>query len=237
MAGEMILIVDDEMEIGGLLGMYLQKEGYRYHVSMNGAQALQFVEELEPDLIVLDVFLPDLDGYELCRQLRTMTTAPIMFLSCRDTELDKVVGLSVGGDDYLSKPFSPPELVARIKAHLRRSQMQLHRLTVKSKSILSSKSLQVHLDSHEVYVDGEKIELSAKEYQLLSYFMLNSKQVLSFDQLLLNIWGMENEVETKTLQVHVGNLRKKIEKDPAKPQRLVTVRGTGYKFNEAARTI
>lgn len=238
MPGEMILLVDDESDIGEIVSLYLTGEGFQFRQAADGRGALQMVQELSPDLILLDVFLPDVEGFELCRQLRVMTDAPIVFLTCKDTEMDRIIGLSVGGDDYMSKPFSPLELIARVKAHLRRNRM-LRRPSAEPprNNHLASPSIRVDLLSHEVYLNGSLIELSAKEYQLLTYFMRHPKQVLTAEQLLRKIWGFDHGFDSKTLQVHIGNLRRKIEDDPSRPERIITLRGTGYKFCEDAEAI
>jgi DNA-binding response OmpR family regulator len=237
MTRELILTVDDEIRIGELVGMYLTKDGFRHLSATSGKQAIELAENEQPSLIVLDVLLPDMEGYELCARLRQKTDVPIVFLTCKDTEIDKVVGLSVGADDYVSKPFSPIELVARIKAQLRRNRIVRDRIAPVVSNSITSDHVQLKIDAHEVYVDGVKVELSAKEFQLLSYLMQNARQVLTTERLLSHIWGYENSLDTKTLQVHIGHLRKKIERNPAAPERIVTIRGIGYKFDEPIKEI
>lgn len=237
MPGELILTVDDEVRIGELVGMYLSKDGFRHLSATSGKQAIELAENEQPSLIVLDVLLPDMEGYELCARLRQKTDVPIVFLTCKDTEIDKVVGLSVGADDYVSKPFSPVELVARIKAQLRRNRIVRNRQIEETSAIISSEHVQLRIDAHEVYVDGTRIELSAKEFQLLAYLMQNARQVLTTERLLSHIWGYESSLDTKTLQVHIGHLRKKIERNPAAPSRIITIRGIGYKFDEPIKDL
>lgn len=233
MPGELILTVDDEVRIGELVGMYLSKDGFRHLSATSGKQAIELAENEQPSLIVLDVLLPDMEGYELCARLRQKTDVPILFLSCKDTEIDKVVGLSVGADDYVSKPFSPVELVARIKAQLRRNRIVSNRQSEAIPSaVITSEHVQLRIDAHEAYVDGKRIELSAKEFQLLAYLMQNARQVLPAERLLSHIWGYDCSLDTKTLQVHIGQLRKKIERNPSSPSRIITIRGIGYKFDE-----
>ncbi|WP_224724700.1 winged helix-turn-helix domain-containing protein [Paenibacillus vietnamensis] len=233
MPGELILTVDDEIRIGELIGMYLGKDGFRHVTATSGRQAIELTENEQPSLIVLDVLLPDMEGYELCARLRQKTDVPIVFLTCKDTEIDKVVGLSVGADDYVSKPFSPVELVARIKAQLRRSRIAGNKQAEEQpSSVLSSRHLRLRIDAHEAYADGKRIELSAKEFQLLAYLMQNARQVMTAERLLSHIWGYDSSLDTKTLQVHIGNLRKKIEPNPSSPTRIVTIRGIGYKFDD-----
>lgn len=233
MSREQILIVDDEPDISELVGMYLDREGFRFQAVTTGADALALAPTLQPQLIILDVQLPDMEGYELCAKLRQTTSAPILFLTCKDTETDMVVGLSVGGDDFVSKPFSPVALLARIKAHLRRSKLSAAAAgNIVDKSWLGSGALRINTMSHEVMLNGEPVELSAKEFQLLALLISHPKQVLSFQQIMDRIWGYHSETETKTLQVHIGTLRKKIEKNPAKPASIINVRGIGYKYHE-----
>lgn len=211
MSGELILIVDDEPDISELIGMYLDKEGYPFRTASSGAEALRLVAAFTPQLIILDVQLPDIEGYELCSQLRKTTTVPILFLTCKDTEMDMVIGLSVGGDDFVSKPFSPLTLLARIKAHLRRSKLVV--ASAEGGSVKDAwtgvGSLQINRLSHEVMLDGRPIELSTKEFQLLAMLMSHPRQVLSFEQILQRIWGYHSDTDTKTLQVHIGTLRKR----------------------------
>ncbi|MFD1954184.1 winged helix-turn-helix domain-containing protein [Paenibacillus thailandensis] len=237
MPGELILTVDDETKISELVGLFLQKDGFRHRMATSGKQALEIAATDRPSLIVLDVLLPDMEGYELCSRLRQTTDVPILFLSCKDTEIDKVVGLSVGADDYVSKPFSPVELIARIKAQLRRNRIVRSRGEDASPAAIASEHVRLSARTHEAFVDGKPIDLSAKEFQLLSYLMRHPKQVLTAERLLTAVWGYDSTLDTKTLQVHIGHLRKKIEPDPANPKRIVTIRGFGYKFDEAVKPV
>lgn len=233
MSREHILIVDDEPDISELIGMYLDKEGFSFRTAATGAEAVRLVAELQPQLIILDVQLPDIEGYELCTQLRKTTTVPIMFLTCKDTETDMVVGLSVGGDDFVSKPFRPVALLARIKALLRRSKIgSPGKERAVDNAWLGEGAVRINTLSHEATLDGRKVELSTKEFQLLSLLMSHPKQVLSSDQIMERVWGYHSETDTKTLQVHIGTLRKKIERNPAKPSTIINVRGIGYKYHE-----
>ncbi|GIM45087.1 two-component response regulator [Collibacillus ludicampi] len=234
MAGEYILVVDDEKEIGELLALYLKRERFLYDVVSTGQDAIVKVQNEKPDLVILDVFLPDLEGYEVCKELRKYTDVPILFLSCKDSEWDKVIGLSIGADDYISKPFRANELIARIKAHLRRNRkLKQHVSMIQAEPcILSSQSLKIDLKQHEAFLHNKQLDLSAKEFQLLAFFMNHPKQVLSTEHLLSKIWGYEVAIDTKTVKVHIANLRKKIENDPKEPEKIITVKGVGYKFNE-----
>jgi DNA-binding response OmpR family regulator len=233
-----ILLVDDEQEIRELVGMYVSKEGYQFYEAGNAEEAFQQVKTIQPDLIILDVCLPDLDGIELCRRIRHLTKAPLLFLSCKDSEIDKVVGLSVGGDDYIGKPFSMNELLARIKAHLRRYHSLQNEVTIKhSKNILRSHSIQLNPVKHECYAGGKPITLTSKEFQLLHFFMKHPQQVFNAEHLLEKIWGYDTEADMKTVMVHIGKLRKKIGDDPKNPSIIITIRGAGYKFNEEVQKI
>ncbi len=233
MSKAQILIVDDEPDISELIGMYLEKEGYSFTAATTGAQAIRLNAELHPELIVLDVQLPDMEGYELCTQLRRTTNVPILFLTCKDTEMDTVIGLSVGGDDFVSKPFSPVALLARMKAHLRRSKLgTAGKEAPVDNAWIGAGPLRINTLSHEVTLEGQMIELSAKEFQLLALLMKHPKQVLSFAQIMERVWGYHSEADTKTLQVHIGTLRKKIERNPAKPSAIINIRGIGYKYQE-----
>lgn len=240
MAHEHILIIDDENEISEIIGLYLTKEGLTYSVATSGQSGIDTVINKKPDLILLDIFLPDFDGFEVCRKIRTFSKTPILFLSCKDSEFDKIIGLSIGADDYISKPFSVNELVARIKAHLRRIQIfQEEKITSQGESgnslkVLISESLKLDMKKHEVYIRNRQLHLPAKEFQLLCLFMKHPKQVFSIEHLLDKIWGFDEFVNTKTVIVHIGSLRKKIEKNPRNPKIITTIRGVGYRFNEMA---
>lgn len=229
MAGEKILIVDDEPEMSQLISMYLEDERYQVKVAENGKQALKLARTEKPDLIILDIFLPDMDGVEVCQELRHYTSVPILFLSCKSDDIDKIVGLRVGGDDYITKPFSPGELVARVKAHLRRSRMlgAMH----KYNHVLRFPGLEIDVAKHEIRKNHSTITVSAKEFQLLTILAQNPNRVFNPDHLFDLVWGLDDFGDTRTVAVHISNLRKKIEPDPAKPKYILTVRGVGYKFN------
>lgn len=229
MRREKILIVDDEVEIIELICLYLAREGYQTLTAYDGYGAIDMVDKSKPDLIILDIQLPDLDGFEVCLELRKVTKAPILFLSCKSEDLDKILGLGVGGDDYITKPFSPGEMVARVKAHLRRSRMQSEPVTVEH--TLQFGELTIDPKSFTVRLSGEVVTLSAKEYQLLLLLAKNPDRVYSLDQLFTQVWESPSIGDPRTVMVHISNVRKKIEPDPAHPTYIVTVRGGGYKFN------
>jgi DNA-binding response OmpR family regulator len=226
-----ILMIDDEQEIRELVGLYLTKEGYRFYEADNAEKGLSQLKNSQPDLIILDVRLPDIDGIELCRRIRHLTTAPILFLSCKDSEIDKVVGLNVGGDDYIGKPFSIHELLARIQAHLRRYKSHMNQFGDTDHTICSQ-SIRLNPKKHECYVRGNPIFLTSKEFQLLHFLMRHPQQVFRAEHLLEKVWGYDSEVDIQTVMVHIGKLRKKVEEDPKNPSIIITIRGAGYKFNE-----
>lgn len=228
MAGETILIVDDEVEIVELIGLYLRKEGYRVVSSHSGAEALSLLETHQPDLIILDILLPEIDGIEVCRRIRLTHHTPVIFLSCKNEDMDVILGFSIGGDDYMTKPFSPGQLVARVKAHLRRNQ--LAQLKEEAPQ-LSFPGLEIDLLSRSVRLNGTFVPISSKEFDLLIHLAKATGRVIPLEQLYKMTWGADSNGDTRTLLVHISNLRKKIEPNPSEPRYIVTVRGIGYKFN------
>jgi len=228
-AGELILVVDDEMEIRDLIYRYLARENYRVVTADCGVAALHMAFKHQPDLIILDILLPDYDGIEVCYQLRTRTSVPVLFLSCKDADEDKILGLGVGGDDYITKPFSPGVLVARVKAHLRRAN--LPEMDEDSSQVLRFPGLEIDLASYTVRVGDENITLPAKEFEILSLMAKTPNRLFRTEQLYNQVWKEHSIGDTRTVMVHISNLRKKIEKDPANPSYILTVRGIGYKFN------
>lgn len=226
-----ILIVDDEPSICELLKFNLNKAGYSTCEADNGNMALELVKMAKPDLIILDLMLPGIDGLEVCRIVkRQQQTAgiPIIILTAKSDEVDKIIGLELGADDYMTKPFSPRELVARVKAVLRRSQKenQLDGQLVIGK-------LKINFTSYEVYLDKEKLELTPKEYELLKLFVTNSGRAYTREQLLEKVWGYEYFGDTRTVDVHVRHLRAKLGKEPKVAESIETVRGVGYRFSES----
>ncbi|MBP1989993.1 response regulator transcription factor [Paenibacillus eucommiae] len=226
-----ILVVDDDADINELLNISLTREGYHVVSAYRGADAIPLVIQHQPDLIILDVLLPDIDGFEICRELRKTSTIPILFLSCKDEEIDKVLGLGFGGDDYMAKPFSPIELVARVKAHMRRNYL-LRKDIKEDDSILNFPGLSIDRSTHRVLVDGQQVSLSAKEFKLLFHLAQNPNRVYKNDQLFSLLWDEHFLGDPHTVMVHIYNLRKKIELNPAKPKYVMTIRGVGYKFND-----
>ena len=231
MPNEKILIVDDEKDIIDFVTLYLKEEGFQVFSAFTGKEALDLLRKNRIDLTVLDIMLPDIEGTELCLSIRKITDCPIIFASCKSNDIDKVIALGAGGDDYLTKPFSGLELVARIKAHLRRNRL------VESKkntpvSPLEYGGLSVNTDTYEVLINHEKVPLSAKEFEILALLMSNPKRIYTVEQIYETVWK-ENSLEgdSRTVIVYIGNIRKKIESDPSNPKYILTVRGVGYKFN------
>ena len=235
MTDSKILVVEDDRTLLEVLKYNLDKEGYNVLAAADGIQAVELVRRDKPDLIVLDIMLPELDGLEVCRILRREMTAPILMLTAKTEEIDKVVGLEIGADDYMTKPFSMRELLARIRAMLRRAEMMRQEATPAGKTLHSTiraGDIEIDFLRHSVSRAGSIIEVTPKEFELLSCLMKNLGLVLSRDQLLQEVWGYGFEGDTRTVDVHIRWLRQKIEADPANPRHLVTVRGIGYKFEE-----
>jgi DNA-binding response OmpR family regulator len=233
---EKILIVEDEMTLQETLAYNLKRQGYEVETAADGATALQIARQSHPDLIVLDIMLPGIDGFEVCRLLRQEMSTPILMLTAKDDEIDRVVGLEVGADDYMTKPFSMRELVARIKAMLRRVRMMREELG-KTEIIPSAQAqklifgnLVIDTYRHEVLLDGQILLVKPKEYELLLFLAQHRGQVLSREHILERVWGWDYIGDSRTVDVHIRWLREKIESDPANPNRIVTVRGAGYRF-------
>jgi two-component system response regulator RegX3 len=227
-----ILVVDDEPSITEFVSYNLKKDGYEVAVAPDGDTALALAAVNVYDLIVLDVMLPGMDGYEVCRRLRATSKVPVLFLSARDTELDKVVGLEIGGDDYLAKPFGVRELSARVKALLRRATPENREAGVAGERF---EIADVTLDesAHVATSEGREIDLTPREFELLACLMRHAGKVLSREQLLRDAWGWEYLVETKTVDTHVKRLRDKLEAASVDPSLVETVRGYGYRFRAA----
>lgn len=228
-----ILVVDDEPSITEFVSYALKKEGYETDVVDNGEDAFALASANNYDLFILDIMLPGMDGYELCRRLRSKTTAPVLFLSARDTELDKVVGLEIGGDDYLAKPFGVRELIARVRALLRRGQGG--EFPGASNSITAS-GITLDEDAHTAAGDHGEIDLTPREFELLASLMKNAGKVVSREDLLRDAWGWEYLTETKTVDTHIKRLRDKIHAAGYDPALVETVRGYGYRFKAQANS-
>ena len=232
---EKILIVEDEISLQETLAYNLKKQGYEVIIVGDGPSALEGVRNSKPDLILLDIMLPGMDGFEVCRKLRSEVSTPVLMLTARDDEIDRVVGLEVGADDYLTKPFSMRELIARVKAMLRRvkiirDEINLINSGTDQKSFFEFDKIKIDLGRRELRVDNRIVNLKPKEFELLIYLIKHKNQVLSRDQILESVWGWEYIGDSRTVDVHVRWLREKIEDDPSTPKRIITARGAGYRF-------
>ncbi|MBL8090185.1 MAG: response regulator transcription factor [Anaerolineales bacterium] len=231
---EKILIVEDELALQETLAYNLKKEGYTVETVSNGRYALESARKLKPDLIVLDIMLPEMDGFEVARILRKEMSTAILMLTARDDEIDRVVGLEVGADDYLTKPFSMRELIARVKAQLRRTRLLREEISKSAEPVkhetLTFENLTIDLTRREVTLNDKPIQLKPKEYELLLFFAEHRRQMLSREFILERVWGWDYIGDSRTVDVHVRWLRQKIEADAAEPKRIVTVRGGGYRF-------
>ncbi|MBC8511484.1 MAG: response regulator transcription factor [Dehalococcoidia bacterium] len=233
MTGNKILVVEDDKTLLDVLKYNLIKERYSVVTAVDGVQALEFARSEKPDLILLDIMLPKLDGFEVCRILRKEMTMPILMLTAKVGEIDKVVGLELGADDYLTKPFSLKELLARIRAMLRRVEMVEQEMLSSNETApptIRVGDLEIDLARYQVSRGGSALELSPKEFELLAFLAKNKRQVFSRDRLLEKVWGYDYAGDTRTVDVHIRWLRQRIENDPAHPRHLLTVRGVGYKF-------
>jgi two-component system OmpR family response regulator len=224
-----IMIVEDDQNLLATLKYNLGKEGYNTATAVDGAEALDIARREKPDLLILDIMLPKLSGFEVCRILRKEITIPILMLTAKTEEVDKVVGLEIGADDYMTKPFSMRELLARIRSMLRRADMSKQQIASEQKT-LKIGDLEIDIGRHQASHKGSRLDLTPKEYDLLVFLATNKGLVFSREQLLDKVWGYDYAGDTRTVDVHIRWLRQKIESDPAKPERLVTVRGAGYKL-------
>ncbi|MFO7778980.1 MAG: response regulator transcription factor [Nitriliruptoraceae bacterium] len=224
-----LLLVEDEKSIAEGLAITLEAEGFQVAWVKDGLDAIPTWERIRPDLVVLDLMLPGMSGTEICRTLRSRSDVPIIMLTAREAEVDRVVGLELGADDYVTKPFSTRELVARIKAILRRAPLTEQ---LEEEVPVEASGVRVDRVRHEVQVDGSSVELPPKEFDLLAYLVENAGRVLTRGQLIDEIWGGDYVGDTKTLDVHIRRLRTRIEQDPHEPNRIQTVRGVGYRFSD-----
>lgn len=232
---EKILVVEDEIALQETLAYNLQKQGYEVFLAGDGTTALEISRKIKPDLILLDIMLPGMDGFEVCRRLRSEFSTPVLMLTARDDEIDRVVGLEVGADDYLTKPFSMRELVARVKAMLRRvriirDEMSANQTGTELSTKLEFENLSIDIGRREVRLNNQVVNLKPKEYELLLYLVKHKNHVLSRDQILESVWGWEYIGDSRTVDVHVRWLREKIEAVPSSPSKIITVRGAGYRF-------
>ena len=230
-----LLVVDDEESFVDALSVGLRNEGFTVHVARDGVEALQAFDDVNPDLVLLDVMLPRLSGLDVCRELRSRSSVPILMVTARDDELDAVVGLELGADDYITKPYALRELIARIRAALRRAQATPALDEILSRTTLDVGDVALDPERHEVVVRGEEIHLPLKEFELLEALMSNAGRVMTRDSLIDQVWGPDYVGDTKTLDVHIKRLRTRLEEDPSQPTRIATVRGVGYRFENGRR--
>ncbi len=226
-----IAIVEDEKELASLLDYNLTRHGYETEVLGGSKGTLKALEGIKPDLILLDVMLPDMDGFELCREIRqsaVLARTPVLFLTARSDEVDRVLGLEIGGDDYMTKPFSPRELVARVKAHLRREEMDAE------PNLIEIAGFKLDRAARRVFQGDQELSLTSTEFNLFEFFLTHPGRAYSREQLLESVWGEQRYVTPRTVDVHVRRLREQIEEQPDAPRYLTTVRGFGYRFEESA---
>ncbi|MEY4397087.1 MAG: hypothetical protein RLZZ40_843 [Actinomycetota bacterium] len=223
-----VLIVEDEKSLREPLAFLLEKEGFTVHEAEDGLSALDLFPRVKPDIVLLDLMLPGMSGTDVCREIRTNSSVPIIMLTAKDGEVDKVVGLEIGADDYITKPYSTRELLARMKAVLRRGATPSNVTTVPS--VLEAGPVRLDSERHKVSVNGTAVTMPLKEFELLEYLLENVNRVLTRGQIIDRVWGANYFGDTKTLDVHIKRIRAKIEPDAANPRYLVTVRGLGYKF-------
>jgi two-component system, OmpR family, response regulator RegX3 len=233
MSEALVLIVEDEASFVEALTIGLRREGFDVIVAVDGAEALEKFDQYAPDLVLLDVMLPKISGIDVCRQLRKRTQIPIIMVSAKGAEIDTVVGLEVGADDYVTKPYRLRELVARMRAVLRRSEAGAAPESAPPPGMIEVGDVRLDPDEHRVSVDGTFVNLPLKEFELLHLLLANAGRVLPRDTLIDRVWGSDYVGDTKTLDVHVKRLRSKIEPDPAAPTRIVTIRGLGYKYERS----
>ena len=230
MSNEKILIVDDEKEMCLLVKSFLDNEQFQTYTAYDATSALELLESVEPDLILLDIMLPDISGVDLCLQIRNKVAAPILFMSCKSEEIDKIIALSVGGDDYITKPFNSGELIARIKAHLRRER-RARQAEAERNPVYECRGLEVDETARTVQMDGQPVNVTTKEFDILLTLIRSPKRVFSMDQLFELVWKEESLAgDSRTIMVYISNIRKKIEKEDQKF--IYNIRGAGYKFHD-----
>lgn len=227
-----ILLVDDEKDIADLIEEVLRQDSFENIKKVyTGMDAVQVCREYQPDVVVLDIMLPDIDGIEVCRQIREFSFCSILFLSSKNDDIDKILGLSCGGDDYITKPFSPREIVYRIKAQLRRQQYQSVMQT-DVKGLLTVGGLALDRESSRIYKNEKEIDLTGREFLLLSYLMENADKIISKERLYEQVWGEYSSICDNTIMVHIRHIREKIEDTPSTPKQLITIKGLGYKLKK-----
>ncbi|MFC9539459.1 response regulator transcription factor [Lysinibacillus sp. NPDC056959] len=231
MTKETILIVDDEKEIRNLIAIYLKNEGYDILEASDGEEGLNLLKKHKVHLIVLDIMMPNVDGIEMCMKVREIAEMPIIMLSAKSQDMDKIVGLSIGADDYVTKPFNPLELIARIKSQLRR-YIKMNRLDSMNESEIEIGDLRINTDTHEVIVNNEKVKLTPREFSILELLARNQGIVMSAEQIYEKVWKEEAIQSENTVMVHIRKIRERIETNPRNPQYIKTVWGVGYKIEK-----
>lgn len=228
-----VLIIEDEQAIVDILKFNFQKEGYKVLEAMDGQTGLELALSENPDLILLDVMLPKMDGFEVCKKIREKSSVPVIMLTAREEEVDKVLGLELGADDYMTKPFSIRELTARVKANLRRTSIDRASAGQDNSSLITSGDLTINVERYEVSKYGKVIDITLREFELLKFLATQPERIFSRENLLENVWGYEYYGDVRTVDVTVRRLREKIEDDPGMPRYIITKRGVGYYFNKA----
>lgn len=221
-----ILIVEDELDLANIIKDYLEKELYEVEICSQGDEAIEIFDKFKPSLVILDLMLPGMNGYEICQNIRIKSTIPILILSAKIDEFDKVKGLNLGADDYITKPFRPRELLARVNAQLRRSQV----FNKENLEIIEIENIRIYTKEYKVEKDGRDLDLSRNEFELLMFLSKNPRQVFSREQLYERIWGFDSYGDLNTVTVTINRLRQKIEDNPKNPKYILTVWGVGYKF-------
>lgn len=228
-----ILVIEDEQNINDILTFSLNKDGYKTLSALDGIKGLEMALTENPDLILLDVMLPGMDGFEVCKKVREHSQVPIIMLTAREDEVDKVLGLELGADDYMTKPYSVRELTARVKANLRRSAVQIvPEAEPESQNTIISGDLSINVERYEVSKNGQVIDITLREFELLKFLAMQPSKIFSREKLLENVWGYEYYGDVRTVDVTVRRLREKIEDDPSMPKYIITKRGVGYYFNK-----
>ena len=227
-----ILVCDDDKQIVEAINIYLTGEGFNVIKAYDGYEALELLEKNEVNLMIVDVMMPGLDGIRTTLKVRETSSIPIIILSAKSEDTDKILGLNIGADDYIIKPFSPPELVARVKAHITRYERLTRSASPADGAVIRSGELEIYVDKHRVFAGGREVTLTNKEFELLVFLAQNKGLVFSRDRLFEKVWGLDAEGDTATVMVHINRIREKIEPDPAKPIYIETVWGAGYRFRE-----
>ena len=228
-----ILVIEDEKNINDILTITFNQEGYKTLSAFDGATGLAIALEQEPDLVLLDVMLPELDGWEVCKRIRAQSNVPIIMLTAREDEVDKILGLELGADDYITKPYSVRELTARVKANLRRSNFEnTPPSNPENQNVITSGELTINIERYEVSKAGKVLDITLREFELLKFLAMQPEKIFSREKLLENVWGYEYYGDVRTVDVTVRRLREKIEDDPSMPKYIITKRGVGYYFNK-----